>query len=321
MQLVEQLNRASVAKHFDAYLDVDWDASDHAIDPADPRWQLSEEDPVGASAWYRALPPETRSRLGLHMAASAMKIGWQFESVLQRGLLELAATLPDDVPELRYLYHEVTEEAQHTLMFMEFVRRVHAVAPLDTPGLPRRLRPLRATIIGLARRFPEAFMIFVLGGEDPIDHVQRGLLGRDVHPLLRRIMTIHVTEEARHLAFARAWLRARVPVLPPARRAALALLAPVVLAVMARLMLRPGGHLVRGYGMPPEVARSAGLRTRAVASLDKVRELCAELDLLTPRTAPVWRAVGIAPPRRTKAERGATERAGAPDPSEPGRGS
>src|SRR5262249_10350671 len=76
MQLVDHLNRASVAKHFDAYLDVDWDAPEHTIDPEDPRWQLSEDDPIGRSAWYRGLAPATRARLGLHVAASAMKVGW-----------------------------------------------------------------------------------------------------------------------------------------------------------------------------------------------------------------------------------------------------
>jgi hypothetical protein len=292
--LIDKLNRMSVAKHFDAYLDIDWDAPEHAIDPADPRFELPADDPIGGSAWYRGLPAATRARIGLHRAADAMKIGWQFESVLQRGLLELAATLPDDVPELRYLYHEVIEEAQHTLMFMEFVRRVHAVAGLPTPGIPRRLRVLRARIIMLARRFPELFMVFVLGGEDPIDHVQRQWLGRDVHPLLRRIMTIHVTEEARHLAFARAWLRARVPALSPLRRAALAVAAPVVLGVMAHLMLRPGPHVVRAYGMPVEAARADGYRARAAASLARMRELAAELGLLTPRTTRLWHRMGIA---------------------------
>jgi hypothetical protein len=227
-----------------------------------------------------------------------MKLGRQFESVLARGLLELAATLPDEAPELRYAYHEVIEEAQHSLMFMEFVRRVRAVAPLAIPGLPRRLRSLPPQVIRLARRFPELFMIFVLGGEDPIDHAQRqflaGTLGSGfAHPLLRRIMHIHVTEEARHLSFARSYLRARVPALSPARRAALAVLTPVVLGVMARLMLRPGPRLARAYRIPPAIVRHPGHQARVVASLEKVRALCRELGLVTPGTAPLWRVMGI----------------------------
>src|SRR5262249_47979467 len=54
--------------------------------------------------------------------------GWQFESVLKRGLLEFALRLPDDAPEFRYCYHEVIEEAQHSLFFREFVRHVRSAA-------------------------------------------------------------------------------------------------------------------------------------------------------------------------------------------------
>ena len=60
----------------------------------------------------------------------------------------------------------------------------------------------------------------MLGGEDPIDHVQRTTLrsGRELHPLLERIMRIHVTEEARHLSFARQYLRTNVPTLAGVQR-------------------------------------------------------------------------------------------------------
>src|SRR5438270_8949384 len=80
-------------------------------------------------------------------------------------------------------------------------------------------------VVKLGRRFPELFFLFVLGGEEPIDYVQRQELrgGHDVHPLLERIMRIHVTEEARHLSFARHYLKRNVPKLGWFRRTMLAL--------------------------------------------------------------------------------------------------
>ena len=60
-------------------------------------------------------------RIGLHLIATFMKIGLQFEGVLKRGLLEFALRLPNGSPESRYAYHEIIEEAQHSLMFQEFV--------------------------------------------------------------------------------------------------------------------------------------------------------------------------------------------------------
>src|SRR5205809_962469 len=229
--LLRRLSHQSVVKHFDAYADIDWDAADYRIDPEDPRWELGSDDVLGATAWYRAQPQARRARLGLHLVATKMKIGTQFENVLQRGLLEFAWTLPNGSPEFRYVYHEVIEEGQHSLMFQEFVNRTG----FDVAGLGFWDRFGARRVIAAARRFPALFFVFVLGGEDPIDHVQRTALrsAQPIHPLLRRIMQIHVTEEARHLCFARSYLRTEVPRLGAARRASLALQAPLVLGAMA----------------------------------------------------------------------------------------
>src|SRR5437762_5546000 len=121
--LLRRLSHQSVVKHFDAYADIDWEAEDYRIDPEDPRWELGSDDVLGATAWYCAQPQAARARLGLHLVATKMKIGTQFENVLQRGLLEFAWTLPNGAPEFRYVYHEVIEDGQHSLMFQEFVNR------------------------------------------------------------------------------------------------------------------------------------------------------------------------------------------------------
>src|SRR5262249_30094638 len=121
--LVGRLSRQSVTKHFDAYADVGWDAPEMQIDPADPRFELLETDPLATTEWYRGQPPEVRAHIGLHRIAGNMKVGLQFESVLQRGLLEFAAGLPNGSPEFRYAYHEVVEEGHHSMMFQEFVNR------------------------------------------------------------------------------------------------------------------------------------------------------------------------------------------------------
>jgi hypothetical protein len=294
--LVARLSRQSVVKHFDAYADIPWDSEEFRIDPTDPRWELPADDVLGATAWYRAQPQETRARLGLHLDATFMKIGLEFEGVLKRGLLEFAATLPNGAPEFRYAYHELIEEAQHSLMFQEFVNRTG----FEVPGMTRVLRFLGNRVPPLGRRFPELFFVFVLGGEDPIDHVQRTALrsGREIHPLLRRVMQIHVTEEARHLCFARHYLKEHVPALGTVRRLALAVQAPVILGIMAQVMLRPSSHLVRTYRIPRAViaeayARNPHHRTKTLESLRKVRALCGELGIITPASARLWRLLGI----------------------------
>ncbi len=144
------------------------------------------------------------------------------------------------------------------------------------------------------------FFVFVLGGEDPIDHVQREVLrsDHDIHPLLDRIMRIHVTEEARHLSFARQYLRHHVPTLTRWKRTALSIQAPVTLAIMASVMLRPPRHLVKAYDIPASALDQAygpgSPGPQAVRdSLRKVRNLLVELNLVSPTSKRLWKRFGI----------------------------
>jgi hypothetical protein len=294
-RLVTRLSEKSVEKHYQAFTDVAWDDPAMRIDAGDPRWELPPDSTLGATAWYRALPQPVRARLGLTLLASKMKIGVQFENVLSRGLLGFALAQPDRAPSFRYAYHEVIEESQHSLMFQEFVDR----SGVSTPGIGGWKIHVADWVIRAGARFPELFFLFVLGGEDPIDHFQREALrgGWPQHPLARRISQIHITEEARHLCFARAFLRERVPRLSRSRRIALALLAPVVLGVMAQSMLEPSPAIVAEFAIPDAVLdeafrKNAEHRASVIASLAKVRALCEELGL-TDGAQPLWRALGV----------------------------
>jgi len=181
-------------------------------------------------------------------------------------------------------------------MFQEFVNR----SGFDPPGMPKMMQFGSRQVVKLGRRFPSLFFLFVLGGEDPIDYVQRQALrsGNEIHPLLERIMRIHVTEEARHLSFARHYLRAHVPRLAPAARASLALQAPLILGPMAQLMMRPSAEIVRTYGVPREVVAEAYTqnphhRAKTMEALGKVRDLCREIGIVTRWSLPLWQHMGI----------------------------
>lgn len=288
--LVRRLSEQSVRKHFDAYVDVPWD--DHVLDPADPRWELRSTDPLGATSWYRSLPAAERARLGLWSTVAKMKTGLQFENVLCRGILEYVDTLPNGAVEYRYAMHELIEEGQHQLMFQEFVNR----SGIDVAGMPLDARIGSRFVVLLGRVFPELFFLFVLGGEDPIDHVQREALRTgDPHPLLESIMRIHVTEEARHLSFARHLLKDRVPKLGRVRLAVLSVATPLLLGEMGAMMLEPSRQLVREFQVPPEVLREAYTdnpehQAAAAVALRKVRDLCTELGLTQGQARRLWKA-------------------------------
>jgi P-aminobenzoate N-oxygenase AurF len=298
-RLLARLSHQSVVKHFDAFADIPWEDPAFAIDHDDPRLALGSNDPLGATEWYRAQPAGVQSRIGLHMIATFARIGYSFESVLKRGLLEFATTLPVGAPEFRYAYHEVIEEAQHSLFFHEFVQR----SRLDVRP-PRVLGLAQHQVVRMGRSFPELFFMFVLSGEDPIDWAQRRILqsGRELHPLVERISRIHIIEEARHMSFARHYLRRAVPQLRGWKRLAMRVRTPLVFKIASQFMMRPSEHIVRTYGIPRPVLREAygpgSLGARyTIDALGKPRELCWELGVLNSRSAWLWKALGIYAPR------------------------
>lgn len=298
---IGRLVELSLGTGHDAYRDVPWDDPDYAVDPADPRLAAYPFDPLAHLPWYQALPSEAQARVGLQRTANAMRIGWEFENLLQQGLLIRAYAMRNDDAAFPYVHHEIMEESQHSMMFYEFVRRF---AP-EVHGIPRRLRRLLQPLVHfVSRRLPELFFIMVLAGEVPIDYVQRRAVRElELHPLVERILAIHIEEEARHVSYANHELRRQVPEMGLLGRHALALAIPVVLAVGARLIVYPSPWLLASHGVSREEARAAfshpESRRVLAASVTRVRTLCRELRLLTPAAVMLWKAAGLWEQRET----------------------
>jgi P-aminobenzoate N-oxygenase AurF len=301
--VIDRLNKASVDKHWEAHADIPWDDPEFSVDKNDPRWVLPPVDRLGSTAWYQSQPVEVQAQIGLWRVATAMKIGLQFENLLKRGLLTYAYELPNGRPEFRYVYHETTEECHHGMMFQEFVNRTG----MPIKGMPKALSVIARLAPMIPRLNTELFFVFVLGGEDPIDFVQRKTIksGDIKHPLEETIIKIHIAEEARHISFARHYLKHRVPKLDPVRKRILGIATPIILGAMARIMLSPPGSMVRHFNIPKEVVRDAyrndAARTEIRDCVGKIRNLAAELDLLTPANKQVWRALGIWDAPKTRA--------------------
>ncbi|GAA2640015.1 diiron oxygenase [Actinomadura fulvescens] len=293
---LRRLSKASVEKHWEPYTDIPWDDPDFEIDPDDPRWILPELDPLGAHPWYRAQPEHVRARIGLWRQAQVCKVGMQFENVLKRGLLTYAFRLPNDSAEFRYVYHETIEEGHHGMMFQEFVNR--SESPVE--GMPLAVRVMAEIVPPLSLVAPSLFFFWVLAGEEPIDYVQRRMLrdGSARHPLLNKIISIHVAEEARHISFARQFLKHRVPRLAAPQRFVLSLVVPPSMKLGVLLILTPPLAMERHFHIPEQVMketywatdRSQDLISKAVSN---VRGLCSEIGLINPVSKQVWRLLNI----------------------------
>ncbi|UUW87956.1 AurF N-oxygenase family protein [Pimelobacter simplex] len=304
--MLRTLSEASVEHHFDAFTDIAWDDPEHAIDPADPRWILPDVDPLGRTQWYRSLPRERQIEVGFYRQTNVVKVGLQFEQVLIAGLMMYCLDLPNGRAEFRYSTHEATEECHHTQMFQEFVNRTG----LDVPGAHSLFRTLGPFLPLAAKHLPFIFFIGVLGGEEPIDYVQKVMLrsGAEMHPLLHRISQIHVAEEARHIGFAHQYLEHRAPHLNRLQRGFASVLTPVLMRVLCDAIVVPGPKAVRDMGIPKEVVRevwwgSPESRKFLRDMFGDVRMLAEETGLMNPVSRRIWRAMGIAGrPNRFRSE-------------------
>jgi hypothetical protein len=294
--LVQRLNAASLRKFYVPLRDIDWDAPEHRLRAGDARFELSPSCPLAQGTWYRELPATRRSALGLAWLTQTLAYGVAFESVLSRGLLNFTAGLPPRTPVARYALHELAEEAHHSMMFQELIDRIGRT-PAPRPLFDRLSDPW---IIRSGHTFPELFFFAVLAGEIFIDADNRAMLrdGERLHPLVRRVLQIHVTEEARHVSFAHAFLAEHLPRLRGWRRERLACMVPVLFAGGARLMLRPARALVREFAIPAvELERAYGPgtehRRRVALIVAPVTALCAEHGLWQSRHRWLWGRLGL----------------------------
>lgn len=306
VEMLTTLSEGSVRRNFQPYLDIDWDAPEFAVSSDDCRWVLPDSDPLGRHPWYLAQPLARRIEIGQWRQANVAKVGLQFESMLIRGLMNYSFWVPNGSPEYRYCLHESVEECNHTMMFQEMVNRIG----VDVPGMPRLLRWLSPVIPLAAGPLPIPFFFGVLAGEEPIDHTQKDVLreGRDLHPIMARVMAIHVAEEARHISFAHEYLRKRLPGLRRGQRFWLSLHVPLIMRVLCQAIVVPPRAFFREFGIPPEVRRELFFRAPESRRMLRdmfadVRMLCHQTQLMNPAAKLMWRLCGIdGPPSRFRGE-------------------
>jgi hypothetical protein len=294
------LSEASVEQHFEAFKDIAWDSPELAIDPHDERLILTDADEIGASDWYKSLPRERQIEVGLYRYAQVAKVGRQFEQVLIGGVMHHLLLAQDNNPEFRYAMHEVTEESHHIQMFQEAVNRVVEQAGIGSvagaPGWFTRLAPL---VTSAGTWFPEAFFVGILAGEEPIDHLQKSIMrAGGSHPLIDRVMQIHIAEEARHIGFAHQYLEHHWPRLGFVKRTVLTYLFPVIMRALCDVIMVPSKRARRDMGIPDDVAKQIWWKSSSSRKL--LRDLFGDVRLLADnlgiRKGParlVWKLLGI----------------------------
>jgi hypothetical protein len=201
----ERLLKGSVKKSYQPVVDIDWDA------PLDPdKFYLPPRvvSLYGTPMWDEMTRAQ-QIELSRQELVNTLSAGIWFENILNQALLR---TLMHKDPTSRASHYALTElgdETRHMVMFGKAIERVGA-----KPVRPRLYQ--RVIINALPLLFRGALLwVAALIGEEIFDALQRQMMDDpEMQPIIQRLMRIHVTEEARHIQFARDGLRKRVAEMP-----------------------------------------------------------------------------------------------------------
>lgn len=285
----ERLLKGSVKKSYAPVVDIDWTA------PLDPDKFFLPPKIVslyGTPLWD-SMTREQQIELSRQELVNTLSAGIWFENILNQSLLRKMMHQDPTASATHYELTELGDETRHMVMFGKAIERVEA-----KPMWPRWYQ--RVIINALPFVFQgSALWVAALIGEEIFDSLQRQMIDDDeLQPIVGRLMRIHVTEEARHIQFARDGLRKRVPHMRP--------LPKFVLANINGL----GGYFFRflftnkvqyaRVGLDPKQARriartSPHRREIQVSGFGPLAAFLDEVGLLGPIARRMWRRSGFLP--------------------------
>lgn len=225
--------------------------NDDSLPYHDPLGKLNWEG-VARDAWW--LPPEALSLSGVpaferlpladrqrlshfelvHVLETALWLESLFIARLGRGLDATA----DPALKIRYL-HEIREEAGHSLMFLELMARSGVSIPAAHAHRPRIARYV-------GRHAPADGLLFwatVMVGEELPNRlcamVRAAIEHATVSAVVYRMVELHMRDEARHIAHARATVETLSREASPLRRRVMGAVLGPVIDQFARLLYFP----------------------------------------------------------------------------------
>ncbi|CAN5484386.1 hypothetical protein BH09ACT8_BH09ACT8_49980 [soil metagenome] len=201
----DRLLKGTVKKSYEPVVDIDWDA------PLDPDKFFLPQKSVslyGTSIWDAMSRPQ-RIELSRQELVNTLSAGIWFENILNQALLRTIMHRDPTSKETHYALTELGDETRHMVMFGKAIERVGA-----KPMQPRLYQRMIINTLPLMFR-GSVLWVAALIGEEIFDSLQRQMMDDpELQPMVQRLMRIHVTEEARHIQFARDGARKRVAEMP-----------------------------------------------------------------------------------------------------------
>ena len=201
-EFAERLLKGSVRKSYAPIVDIDWDA------PLEPDKYFLPPKVVslyGTPLW-ESMSRAEQIELSRQELVNTLSAGIWFENILNQALLRKMMHQDPRASATHYELTELGDETRHMVMFGKAIDKVGAD--------PVRPRLYQRMIINALPFFFRGSVLWVaaLIGEEIFDSLQRQMMDDpELQPMVQRLMRIHVTEEARHIQFARDGLRKRTP--------------------------------------------------------------------------------------------------------------
>ena len=201
-EFAERLLKGSVKKSYAPIVDIDWDAP---LDPDKFYLPPKKVSLYGTPLWDD-MSRAQQIDLSRQELVNTLSAGIWFENMLNQALLRKMIHQDPTARATHYALTELGDETRHMVMFGKAIERVGA-----KPMQPRLYQRMIINALPLAFRDSLLWMAALIG-EEIFDSLQRQMMDDpDLQPMVQRLMRIHVTEEARHIQFARDGLRKRAP--------------------------------------------------------------------------------------------------------------
>ncbi len=241
--LVEQLSTNSLP-YADPLAKLDWSALD-----MNKPWLPEGAISLTGLPEFNNLPEAVRIRLSQFEFTGFIHAGIWLEGIfIERLARNQRNTISSQ--ELTYYLHEIREEAGHSLMFLKLME----TSGIHLPGAWRN-RPVITDFLG--RHTPlhsTLFWLAVTIGEEIPDRLNRFIRshgGSAIDGVIHQMCTLHIIDEARHIAHARGALEASLRDIGTTKRRLLTPLLDLMIRQFTRTFYLPSGDVYEMAGLAP----------------------------------------------------------------------